>query len=162
QAAASAASAANAAKAKLESKILDLQKRLKAAEEENEVFKMKAGREKEAAKMKAEEEIQQATIKKSDEEAAMKKMFSEMEAKVKIPDEAALEKPPIKFKDAVGRNFTFPFYICRTWEGMEKLIKEAFTHVDIIGPHVYEGHYDLVSPDGEIILPSLWNATIQP
>jgi hypothetical protein len=26
------------------------------------------------------------------------------------------EKLPIKFKDAVGRRFTFPFHICQTWQ----------------------------------------------
>jgi hypothetical protein len=54
-------------------------------------------------------------------------------------------KPPIKFKDAVGRKFSFPWALCKTWKGMEELIKQAFLHVDIIGPHVFEGHYDLVS-----------------
>jgi hypothetical protein len=45
---------------------------------------------------------------------------------------------------------------------MEELIKQAFLHVDVIGPHVQEGHYDLVGPDGEIILPAVWEKVIQP
>jgi hypothetical protein len=45
---------------------------------------------------------------------------------------------------------------------MEELIKQAFLHVDIIGPHVHEGHYDLVGPDGEIILPQVWETMVQP
>lgn len=45
---------------------------------------------------------------------------------------------------------------------MEELIKQAFMHVDVIGPHVHEGHYDLVGPDGEIILPQIWETMIQP
>jgi hypothetical protein len=45
---------------------------------------------------------------------------------------------------------------------MEELIKQAFLHVDVIGPHVHEGHYDLVGPDGEIILPQIWETMIQP
>jgi hypothetical protein len=45
---------------------------------------------------------------------------------------------------------------------MEELIKQAFLHVDVIGPHVHEGHYDLVGPDGEIILPQVWETMIQP
>jgi hypothetical protein len=45
---------------------------------------------------------------------------------------------------------------------MEELIKQAFLHVDIIGPHVHQGHYDLVGPDGEIILPQVWETMIQP
>jgi hypothetical protein len=45
---------------------------------------------------------------------------------------------------------------------MEELIKQAFVHVDVIGPHVQEGHYDLIGPNGEIILPSVWEKVIQP
>jgi hypothetical protein len=45
---------------------------------------------------------------------------------------------------------------------MEELIKQAFLHVDVIGPHVHQGHYDLVGPDGEIILPQIWETMIQP
>lgn len=45
---------------------------------------------------------------------------------------------------------------------MEDLIKQAFLHVEVIGPHVQEGHYDLIGPDGEIILPVVWDKTIQP
>ncbi|OCK82476.1 hypothetical protein K432DRAFT_293157, partial [Lepidopterella palustris CBS 459.81] len=68
----------------------------------------------------------------------------------------------IKFKDAVGRKFSFPWHLCKTWKGMEELIKQAFLHVDVIGPHVHEGHYDLVGPDGEIILPQVWETMVQP
>ncbi|KAL1592702.1 hypothetical protein SLS60_011118 [Paraconiothyrium brasiliense] len=71
-------------------------------------------------------------------------------------------KPPIKFMDAVGRRFSFPWHHCKTWKGMEELIKQAFLQVDIIGPHVHEGHYDLVGPDGEIILPQVWETMVQP
>ena len=45
---------------------------------------------------------------------------------------------------------------------MEELIKQAFLHVDVIDPHVHEGHYDLVGPDGEIILPQAWETILQP
>lgn len=45
---------------------------------------------------------------------------------------------------------------------MERLIHQAFKHVDVIGPHVLDGHYDLHGPNGEIILPSVWEQTIQP
>jgi hypothetical protein len=45
---------------------------------------------------------------------------------------------------------------------MEELIKQAFLHVEVIGPHVQEGHYDLVGPDGEIILRQVWDLVIQP
>ncbi|KAI0898997.1 hypothetical protein F4806DRAFT_506843 [Annulohypoxylon nitens] len=68
----------------------------------------------------------------------------------------------IRFKDAVGRQFNFPFEACRTWQGIEELIKQAFLHVDVIGPHVMAGHYDLVGPSGEIVLPQLWARVIEP
>lgn len=45
---------------------------------------------------------------------------------------------------------------------MEDLIRQAFLHIDIIGPHVAEGHYDLVGPNGEIILPPVWEDIIEP
>lgn len=45
---------------------------------------------------------------------------------------------------------------------MEDLIKQAFLHVDLIGPHVQAGHYDLVGPNGEIILPPVWDKVIEP
>lgn len=45
---------------------------------------------------------------------------------------------------------------------MEDLIKQAFLHVEVLGPHVQEGHYDLLDSKEQIILPSLWSATIEP
>ena len=47
-------------------------------------------------------------------------------------------------------------------QGMEELIKQAFLQVDVLGPHVQEGHYDLIGPNGEIILPSVWERVVQP
>ena len=35
-------------------------------------------------------------------------------------------------------------------------------HVDAIGAHVAEGHYDLIGPNGEIILPQVWETMIEP
>ncbi|KAI1446554.1 hypothetical protein F5Y02DRAFT_416843 [Annulohypoxylon stygium] len=109
--------------------------------------------------------------KKAAEEAEWKQQIEEIiriqaniDAKRKT-DEARIEEEKnssIKFKDAVGRKFSFPYNICRTWEGMEELIKEAFVHVDIIGPHVQAGHYDLIGPNGEIILPKIWEEVVKP
>ena len=45
---------------------------------------------------------------------------------------------------------------------MEDLIRQAFLHVDIIGPHVAEGHYDLIGPNNEIILPGVWETVVEP
>lgn len=63
----------------------------------------------------------------------------------------------LRFKDAVGRFFRFPFESCKTWPGIESLVKQAFAHVEVIGPHVDEGHYDLIGPTGDIIMPSVWS-----
>lgn len=45
---------------------------------------------------------------------------------------------------------------------MEELIKQAFLQVDVLGPHVQEGHYDLIGPNGDIILPSVWEKVVEP
>ena len=45
---------------------------------------------------------------------------------------------------------------------MDELIQQAFVHVDVIGPHVRNGRYDLVGPNGEIILKQVWETVIQP
>ncbi|KAI1140400.1 hypothetical protein F5Y05DRAFT_378255 [Hypoxylon sp. FL0543] len=55
------------------------------------------------------------------------------------------KKLPIRFKDAVGRKFIFPWEKANTWASMERLIRSCFAHVAVIGPHVDEGHYDLLS-----------------
>ncbi|KUI52761.1 hypothetical protein VP1G_00071 [Cytospora mali] len=123
------------------------------------------------ARIKLDKEKKQAEAEAAAKEAA-KKEREELEkkiadeAKAKLEEEAKKatgeEKEPIKFKDAVGRKFNLPFNLCATWNSMEDLIKQAFAHVDVIGPHVQEGHYDLMGPDGDIILPIIWDKTIQP
>jgi hypothetical protein len=45
---------------------------------------------------------------------------------------------------------------------MGEIIKVMYLHVDILGPHVIEGHYDVLGPDGQIILPSCWEGTVKP
>jgi len=45
---------------------------------------------------------------------------------------------------------------------MKSLIDQAFLHVEPIGHRVHEGHYDLVGPDGEIILPQVWETVVKP
>ncbi|TKA72433.1 hypothetical protein B0A49_06137 [Cryomyces minteri] len=118
-----------------------------------------------AKKARAEAEAEAAAKAKTAKEAAdkelaeTKKKLDAAEAAKAPPDD---KKPPIKFKDAVGRKFSFPWHICKTWRGMEELIKQAFLHVEVIGPHVHEGHYDLVGPDNEIILPQVWEIVVQP
>ncbi|OAA64514.1 hypothetical protein SPI_03161 [Niveomyces insectorum RCEF 264] len=114
------------------------------------------------AEKKKEEEAKIAEEEKKKADKAMRDRILE-EAKVKLEEAAKKkEKAPIKFKDAVGRKFSFPYHLCQTWQGMEELIKQAFVQVEAIGPHVQEGHYDLIGPNGEIILPSIWEKVVEP
>ncbi|KAK2611922.1 hypothetical protein QQS21_002028 [Conoideocrella luteorostrata] len=94
-------------------------------------------------------------------EAPKKRLQEETKASSEEADKNS-RKAPIEFKDAVGRKFSFPFHLCYTWQGIEELIKQAFLQVDELGPHVQQGHYDLFGPNGEIILPSVWERVIQP
>lgn len=68
----------------------------------------------------------------------------------------------IKFTDCLARKFCFPFCLVDTWPGIERLIKEAFEQVDDLVGHVIHGHYSLLCPRGEVILPLAWEDTIQP
>ncbi|CAG7926447.1 unnamed protein product [Penicillium olsonii] len=126
----------------------------------------KAQKEAEEAAAKAQQEADEAAAKaqKETEEAAAKaqKEAEEAEAKANAPPPPPEKKKPIKFKDAIGRKFSFPFELCATWQGMEELIRQAFLHIEVIGPHVADGHYDLVGPNGDIILPQVWETVVEP
>ena len=80
----------------------------------------------------------------------------------KVDGDSDTSKSPIKFKDAVGRKFSFPWTLVKTWKGMEELINHAFLHVDVIGEDVRQGRYDLLGPDREMILPQVWEYLVQP
>ena len=45
---------------------------------------------------------------------------------------------------------------------MKALIDQAFAHVSDLADWVHGEHYDLLGPDGEIIMPEYWRETIQP
>lgn len=118
------------------------------------------------ATVKAEIEARQ--LKAEQEQEALKageKSLVDVEAETaatKNKPHRDIDQPPVLFKDAVGRKFSFPWHLCKTWKGMESLIKQAFLHIDVIGAHVKEGHYDLVGPDGEFILPWVWETVVKP
>lgn len=139
----------------------------------------RADAEKKAAEdaAKAKEEAEKAAAAAASEaaaaataaanEAAAKAAAAAAEAAAKAaepppPPPPPEKKQPIKFKDAVGRKFSFPFELCATWQGMEELIRQAFLHIEVIGPHVAEGHYDLIGPNGDIILPQVWETVVEP
>ncbi|GFP55755.1 transcriptional regulatory protein SIN3 [Trichoderma asperellum] len=112
-----------------------------------------------AAKKKTEEVEEPDTKTLTDPTAPVKAVNMKINESAKSGE---TEPAPIMFKDAVGRKFSFPFHLCNTWQAMEELIKQAFLHVDVLGPHVQEGHYDIIGPNGEIILPSIWEKVIEP
>ncbi|KAK7421610.1 hypothetical protein QQX98_002077 [Neonectria punicea] len=68
----------------------------------------------------------------------------------KETDASHKEEGILHFQDAVGRKFKFPFYRVKTWE------------VNVLEPHVIEEHFDLMGPDGDIILPIFWEDRIEP
>jgi hypothetical protein len=72
------------------------------------------------------------------------------------------ESPKLKFKDAMGRRFAFPWDMCKTWTGMKGLVNEAFENIEDLREYVHQGQYDLMGPDGELILPRVWDGLIQP
>ncbi|KAI1131398.1 hypothetical protein F5Y10DRAFT_66252 [Nemania abortiva] len=147
---------------------IEIQKRLEAERREFEEEAEAAERLREEQQRKAEVEEQKRQTEARAFEAAMKQAEEE-EYREKIREWAAerAEKDleiqnQIHLKDAVGRKYAIPFAQGRTWESMRELIDTAFRHVDIVGPEVLEGHYDLVGPDGTIILPQTWDQIIQP
>jgi hypothetical protein len=117
---------------------------------------------------------------------------SEKERNDKVDDKEKIKRnngpeepddlPIIHFKDAVGRKFVFPYTLAKTWavserkhsygfwksaniflfKGMEEMINQCFLHVEVIGPHVAAGHYDLLSSTGSIIIPQIWEIMIRP
>ena len=166
--------AAEAARLKqLEAEIAELARKKAAEEEEkkkNEEIAAASKTAKEDAEKKASEAAKKAKdehdkkfaeAKAAQEEAEKKNKALEAEAAKNKPDPDSL-KAPIKFTDAVGRKFSFPWHVCKSWKGMENLIKQAFNHIDVMGEHVRDGHYDLTGPDGEIILPQVWDTMIRP
>ncbi|KAG5929413.1 hypothetical protein E4U42_005985 [Claviceps africana] len=154
--------AAEEAKAAADKKAAEEAEKLKLAKEEaKRLAEIETLKKIEAEKEAAKKEAAAAEARKAEQDAFKKRVQEETK---KSLEEAAKKKEqlPIKFKDALGRLYFFPFKYCETWEGMEKLIKQAFLQVDLLGPHVQSGHYDLLGPDGQIILPTIWEKVVQP
>ena len=83
--------------------------------------------EKKAADEKAKEKAEaEAAAEKATKEAAEKKAVEEAAVAAAAaaappppPPPPEEKKKPIKFKDAVGRKFSFPFHLCNTWSVSE-------------------------------------------
>ncbi|KAG9950878.1 hypothetical protein KCU85_g3309, partial [Aureobasidium melanogenum] len=121
----------------------------------------KAENEKAIAEAKAEHEKKMAEAKAAADAAEAAKKAAEEELKKNAPAPDA-DKAPLKFTDAVDRSFTLPWHLVKTWKGMETLIRQAFVNIERIGPHVANGHYHLLGPNNEIILPQVWDIVVQP
>ncbi|RKF53295.1 hypothetical protein GcC1_222001 [Golovinomyces cichoracearum] len=135
--------------------------RLEAAEATE---KLKKEAEEVAAQLKKEAEEVAAQLKKEKEEVAeqLKKEKEEALAKAMAPPPPDDKKKTIKFKDAVGRTYQFPFHLCSTRAGIHELIKQAFANVPLVGPQVSAEQYELLDSNGEIIIPQAWESTIEP
>ncbi|KAF2863500.1 hypothetical protein K470DRAFT_203550, partial [Piedraia hortae CBS 480.64] len=68
----------------------------------------------------------------------------------------------IQFTDAISRKFKFPWKHCKTWKGVDELIQQAFLHIDGVSDQVKNHQYDLIGPDGENILPQIWEYSVKP
>lgn len=156
--------------------------KLKAERDNNAKSEAKGGALQQAADTLADSEAENMAAQLKRTQENIEEMFRKKEGSSKM----AKLLSPIKFTDAVGRRFKFPVHLCYTWQvgslafpstlqlslkhnsltlfqqEMEDLIKQAFSQVDILGPLVQAGHYDLTGPDGEIILPSVWEETVEP
>ena len=44
---------------------------------------------------------------------------------------------------------------------MDELIQQAFAHVSVVGPAVRAGRFDLIGPNGEMILKAVWENMIE-
>ena len=132
--------AEDAAKAKADAEVAAATKAT--ADAEASAAKAKADAEEATAKAKAEADESAAKAKAAAEEAIAKAKAEgdEALAKAKADAEAAAaaaakpppeKKKPLKFKDAVGRKFSFPFHLCSTWNVSDA---PAYAHVSDVNP----------------------------
>ncbi|KAL9059996.1 MAG: hypothetical protein Q9162_000846 [Coniocarpon cinnabarinum] len=98
-------------------------------------------------------------IPENNENEIIKKLEEEL-AKLRPGEDDLLV--PVKFEDAVGRHFSLPWKHIKTWKGMFDLIKGAFSQIDGLEAEVNAGHFDLLGPDGEILLPAIYDEIIKP
>ncbi|KAK5284527.1 hypothetical protein LTR20_000835 [Exophiala xenobiotica] len=151
--------AAKAEKAAAEKKIADEAAAAAKSQAEKEAAEAAAAAQAEAKKAQEEAE---AKLKEAEANAAKAKAEAEEAEKKAAAAAPAERKAPVRFKDAIGRNYNFPWERCCRWRDMEGLINQAFAHVDGLAEPVMAGRYDLIGPDKEIIMPNYWESTIEP
>ncbi|KAG9513523.1 hypothetical protein KCV07_g8721, partial [Aureobasidium melanogenum] len=133
-------------------KILEESTMLAKAENEKAIAEAKTEHEKMVAEAKAK------ALADADE-AAKSALEEEFKKNASISD---ADKAPLQFTDAVDRRFKLPWHLVKSWKGMEALITRAFANIERIGPHVANGHYHLLGPNNETILPQVWDIVVQP
>ncbi|KAH8725894.1 hypothetical protein GQ44DRAFT_652078 [Phaeosphaeriaceae sp. PMI808] len=68
------------------------------------------------------------------------------------------------FKDDDGNSYIWPFELCRSYAMIKPLIEEVYARKDDeyhVG-EVREGHYDIITTDGSVILPTVWSFIVKP
>ncbi|KAF2221603.1 hypothetical protein BDZ85DRAFT_202293 [Elsinoe ampelina] len=73
------------------------------------------------------------------------------------------KKAPVRLKDSVlDRKFDFPWALAKKWSDTLKLLEQAYEAFPELHRRVLENRFELVGPDRQIILPSVWETTVQP
>jgi hypothetical protein len=92
----------------------------------------------EAAKRKEEYDKELEEIKKKQAELEEAKKKAEAEANQLRPGDD-MKKAPIRFKDAVGRKFSFPWHLCKTWKVFDTRLDpcERKTNVSLGDGHAH-------------------------
>lgn len=105
-----------------------------------------------------EEDPKRENVAENMKEANIGAVGEELEEK---GSEMDTDVAPLKFTDCVDRRFTLPWHTAKTWKNMETLINEAFSPIDRLRHYVAGGHYHLLGPKDEIILPQVWDTVVQ-
>lgn len=108
---------------------------------------------------KLEQDLLELKKKNDDAKAAEEALKAERDALKPTPDDT---KAPLRFKDAGGRTWTFPWKYCKEWKTMQVLIVKCYQDHPGVYRQVEQGRYWLFGPDEVVIMPELWEDTVQP
>jgi len=67
----------------------------------------------------------------------------------------------IHLTSASGRQYRFPLENCQIWESLQSLIKLAHRNSEALND-IENNHYDLINPEGIVILPQVWELSVRP